>query len=136
MEDISGCLLGDDDDGSNLSKDGAVEGLPIPKVWSIASDVLELRANQVRRDPLRQLKTRTPDTVQQPIDSTTSDTQRASHVSAFVYPHSRSVKLQEQSICYSSFILGLNSEEFGRVMAVTRETSRFGEGPMAEFAEH
>ena len=55
-----------------------------------------------------------PESIQKAIDSTTSYTHCASHVSAVVLLHSRSINLPCQSRSYSSSILGMqmkNSEE-------------------------
>ena len=50
------------------------------------SDVVEPPVNRARGDPSRPLTTATPQTVQQPMDIATSNTQCASYLSALVFP--------------------------------------------------
>ena len=89
-----------------------MEGLPAVTLWDTVIDMFEPPASRARRDPSRQLK---PKTLQARQES--SDT---AHLSASICSHSRSIRLQWQPRSNTSF----------RVMAATRETSRFGEGPM------
>ena len=97
----SGCLLGEEEDGSDFptetsSVNAVLEGLHILKVWDIARDVSESRANRARGDPSRPLKNYNTQN-QQPIDVDKSNTQRASHLSALGVSHSRSTIPQWQS---------------------------------------
>ena len=118
VEGVSGCLLQEEVDGSDLAKETntVLEGLRILEVWDTVSDVFEPLANQARRDRSRHL-TATPDTIQQPIDNTTSYTQRESHVSASVF------LIVKEALSFNG-----NPDLFVR--------PSFSEGPMAECVEH
>ena len=70
VEDTSGCLLGEEDVGSDFAKETntVLMELPTLRVWMlIVIDVLEIPAIQATRDLSRQLKTTTPETIQQPL---------------------------------------------------------------------
>ena len=114
VENISGCLLGEEDDRSDLAKEitslnAVLEGSPLPKVCDSVSDVLEpwsIEQGETNRvySYLQHTKT-----TQQPIDIATSNTQCASHISALVFHHSQSIRLLWQSRSYITSIHGLKS---------------------------
>ena len=92
VEDISGCLLGKEDDGSDLAKytislNCVLQGSLFQKVWDIVRDVLNPWSTEL-------LITITQPTIVQPTDIATSSTQCALYLSLWVYPHSRRINLQ------------------------------------------
>ena len=108
------------------------EGLLALKLLYTVMDVLESSARRARSDHLASVQTHTSKASLESCDRVTPNMIYASRFSASVFFHSRSLKLKRQPRSYASSTYKKEKKEFGRVMAVTRETSRFSDGPMVE----
>ena len=102
---------------TSLTTGQMMEGVLALKSLDTVIDLLESLASQPRRDPLRQPTHKTLNARQESSDRATSDMTCASHLTPSVFSQTRSINLQWQPRSYDTS---------------TRETSRFGGGPMVE----
>ena len=118
--------------GTNVPR---IEGLLAFKLLDTVIDVLGPPASRARvTPPVNPNLNKTVKARQESCDRETPNMISASHLSASFLSHSRSLKLQWQPRSYASSTCGVNRN--GRVMAVTRETSRFSDGPLVESVEN
>ena len=86
-------------------------------------DVLEISASRARGDPSHQLKTKSPQTIQQSIDTTTPNMPDVSHISSLGFPfskHQASTAVQILQFIHPC----CENQNFGRAMASTRTRHR------------